>query len=266
MSTHRFEVIRGAVSNLQVRQGEEDFVSGSADKTVGGVAAAGLALDGLAGAATGAALSVGDTSERVDFFVCKVADQTVRGRFGTVGFADGDLVEVVGSLSGGVFDAYAIVRPSDRAIWTHPHCGRGSRAHLRFSARWIGLLAWLVSPVAMAGLMWLAADDANVAPPLWFVVTMYFGLGLLASAIFVFVASRFTKFARLSDETFAALGFENPTEVDLHKRLREASKAMTNEERLNYHPHARWVYKYCAARSRSITQQRRIAAPAPSPA
>lgn len=80
--------------------------------------------------------------------------------------------------------------------------------------------------------------------PLWFwLVAFLMGMSMIA-VILAFVASRFTKFAHLSDDIFVALGFDKPSEVDLHRRLREARKTFTHSDRFNYHPYARWVYKY----------------------
>ncbi|SFZ74938.1 putative type VI secretion system effector [Chitinimonas taiwanensis] len=244
MKSAKFEIIRGVVGDLQVAQEDKDFVFTAADKAAGGGAAVGLALGGLAGAATGAVLSTGDTAERVDFFVCRLGDTFVRGQFGEVNFSDGDVIEALGVRSGKHFDVLAVTRPSDRTIWMHPHCGRGTRAYLRFCFFWIGFLAWVISPAALFVLMWFAWGASSTVPPAWFIFTVYFGVGLIASSVLGFVASRFISFAHLSNDILRALCFEKPEEVDLPKRLREVSKTFTNEERLKYHPHARWVYKY----------------------
>jgi hypothetical protein len=244
MNGQQFKVVRGVVSDLRVQQDEKDFVFSSGDKAAGGVAAMGLALGGLAGAATGVALSAGNTAEQIDFFSCKVGDRFVRGKFGEVSFINGDSVEVVGLLQPTYFDAYAITRPSDRTIWMYPHCGRGSLAYLRFSAWWIGIVAWLLSPTTMFAFLWFASEKEDVMPPTWLFFAIWLSVGAISSVIFIFVASRFRMFAGISNRIFAALGFDNPTKVDLHERLRESGKTFSNVERLNYHPHARWVYKY----------------------
>jgi hypothetical protein len=244
MRSQTFEVIRGLVTELQVRQDEEDFVFSGGDKVMGGVTAAGLALGGLAGAATGAALSTSDAAERVDFFVCMVGGRAVKGRFGKVSFADGDAVEVVGSVSKEVLDAFAVVRPGDRTVWMHPHCGRGSATYKAYCTRAISLASLFVPAVFVVPLMTYGQIRIGNPIPIWFWLLNFLLLALLVAAVLAFVASRFNKFARLSDDIFAALSFDNPCDVDLPKTLRKASKSFTSLEGMNFHPYARWVYKY----------------------
>ena len=239
-SSQRLDLIKGVVSELQVRQLEEDFVFTNTDKTAGGMAAAVLSIGGLSGAATGALLSSGDTADKVYKFVCKVGDQIVIGRLGEVTFTNGDEVEIVGERRGNYISAYAIIRPSSRTIWMHPHCGRGRRAHMIHSIRWIALVSY-------GAPFFLALADyflSNPSKGLMFLFLMPLLVGLIVAIVFSFVAARFKKFSLLSSEIFATLHFNNPDKVDLPKLQKTTLKNATNEERLAYHPHARWVYKY----------------------
>lgn len=236
-------IIRGVVSQLQMRQAKEEFLFSGSDVAAGRTAAVGLAIDGLAGEATGAALSVGNTAERVDFFVCKVGDRVVKGRFGKVNFANGDSVEVLGSSHGNLLEAYAVTRPSDRTIWMHPHCGRGSSNYKRYCVRAIASLSLGVPAVFVISLMIYSYAQEDSPVPLWFWLLVFVVGASILAAILTSVAVRFTKFARISDVIFTALGFDKPCDVDLHKRLHEASR--TNHlDRTSFHPYARWVYKY----------------------
>ena len=245
MTVSRFDVVRGEVASLHVWQDDQDFVAQEGDSVAGGIAVVGLAAQGLAGAATSAAISSGSTADRVDFFTCSVGSHVIRGRFGKVTFQDGDLVEVVVQSGSGAAEAFAVVRPADRTMWLHPHCGRGTNAHLAFSVKWVGLASWVIVPIAvyllaLLGDVLIGGTQIPIDAMPWVVLAN----GILGSIVFGMTAVRFRRFARLSDEIFAALGFEKPAEVDLHRHLREASKEFSNENRLRYHPHARWVYKY----------------------
>ena len=241
MNNNQFQIIRGIVSDLRVTKDGKNFVFTGTDKAAGGAAAIGLAVGGLAGAATGAAMSSGDTADAVDFFICKVGEKNVKGQFGTVNFANGDNVEAVGAYSGDQFEAYALTRPADRTIWMYPHSGKGTQAYVRSSLMWIFIICWLISPLTMFGIIFFSSGNLS---PLWVFMILWLLFGLIGSAIFGFVAWRFMKFARISDAIFAALDFDDPPNVDLSKRLRAASRDFSNEERWNYHPHSRWVYKY----------------------
>jgi hypothetical protein len=114
----KFELIDGTVSELVVRQDEHDFVFNATDKTSGAVAATGLAIGGLAGAATGAVLSSSETAEQVDYFLCKVGEHSVRGRFGKVTFVDGDIVQIAVQRENNNLQAYAVVRCSVQLLET----------------------------------------------------------------------------------------------------------------------------------------------------
>ena len=100
-----------AVTDLKTSSSSENFVFGSGDRVIGGAAAAGLAAAGLAGAATGAAMSSGDAADKVTAFECRVGTQRVKGRFGEVTFADGDQIEVVGTVFKEELSALAVTRP-----------------------------------------------------------------------------------------------------------------------------------------------------------
>ena len=236
-----FRKISGDVANLHVTQDEQDFFQAQATQAVGGAAAIGLAVEGLAGAATSAAISSGSMSERMDFFTCTIGNQNVWGRFGTTSFKDGDYVEAVGQDTPNGFEAYAITRPADRTIWMYPHCSRGSKAHLRHSLKGILLLCWVLNPIFI--LFVVAISNAGWSP-WWFWPTAIIGWGFIFSIVLIFVSFKFTNFAVLSNEIFIELGFDNPTEVDLPKRLKLVGKEWLYTESQNYHPCARWVFKY----------------------
>ncbi len=233
--------IIGTVTNLQTSAASEDFVFGVRDRAAGNVAAIGLAAGGLAGAATGAAISSGDAADKVTTFACDVGTQRVTGRFGEVTFVEGDEVEVVGSVYADTFSALAITRPSDRTIWMHPHCSRGTKAYLRFCLRWIPALA-----VATPAVMFTAATffSSGESPPWWFEVISIGAAALMLGVIQSLVAHRFYSFAKLSDQIFSGFQFDQPEYVDLPKRLSIASKSLSPEDRQRYHPWKRWVYKY----------------------
>ena len=236
-------IIRGKVSDLHISLGEEDFVFTNADKSAGAGAAVGLAVGGLAGAATGAVYNSGDAADKLDFFICRVGEELVKGRFGKVSFSDGDTVEVVGLKDANQFNAYAVTRPSDRTIWMYPHCTRGSKAYKKFSIKWILILSFVVMPLFMTLIFSLIAKNHGDTLS-WQIFPMLIPGVLLASIIHAFVARRFMKFAHIADDIFESLGFDNPADVDLPKRLRPTIKGLTNQECWSYHPQAGWVFKY----------------------
>jgi hypothetical protein len=233
--------VAGTVADLKTSTTSENFVVGSGDRAVGAAAAVGLGAAGLAGAATGAAMSSGDAADKVTAFTCKVGTQRVAGRFGEVTFAEGEQIEVVGTVSSGELSALAVVRPSDRTIWMHPHCSRGTKAYRHFCMRWIPALSFL-TPTVFVLLMTLISGGRG-SDFLFFAVMITAGAIAVAALLFL-LARKFRPFAKLSDQIFAALEFDQPESVDLPKRLSQTSSALSQEERKRYHPWSRWVYKY----------------------
>jgi hypothetical protein len=242
-SSGDFVLIKGIVSALETSEDQEVFVGGGTGRTAGAVAAVGLASEGLAGAAAGAAQFSSDIADKVTQFQCKVGDLLVAGRFGAIGFAEGDLVEVVGRQAGTLFSVYAVARPKDRSIWMHPHCGRGSRAFKMFAFKWVSLFAWLVVPAFTVGMIAFNMPDGHQLP-LWAMAAQWSVTGAVFSLCFGFVASRFWRYAKLSDQIFAALELPEPKTVNLQKTLSAAMQSMTQAEKLKYHPMKRWVYRY----------------------
>jgi hypothetical protein len=231
----------GTVADLKTSATSENFVVGQGDRAAGSVAAVGLGAAGLAGAATGAAVSSGDAADKVTAFTCKVGSRSVTGRFGEVTFTDGDQVEVVGTEFDGTFSALAVARPSDRTIWMHPHCSRGTEAYRRFCLRWIPALSFLI-PVVFVLVMTMISGTREM--DFWFFATTI-ASGTVAVAVLLFLLARkFLHFAKLSDQIFAGLQFGDPKSVDLPRRLSAMSSALTPEDRQRYHPWKRWVYKY----------------------
>ena len=236
-----FRKISGDVANLHVTQDEQDFFQAQATQAVGGAAAIGLAVEGLAGAATSAAISSGSMSERMDFFTCTIGSQNVWGRFGTTSFKDGDHVEAVGQDTPNGFEAYAITRPADRTIWMYPHCSRGSKAHLVYSILVTMGIGFLV-PLFIFSLLEFMSERPFIGMPEWLIAPAVGGT--VCTIALSFVAWRFIKFACIADKIFEALGFDTPKEVDLPKRLKSVSKGWRHPDSQNYHPCARWVFKY----------------------
>jgi hypothetical protein len=86
--------------------------------------------------------------------------------------------------------------------------------------------------------------SSDELPPWWFQVVSIAAAAAMLGIIMSLVARRFFSFAKLSDQIFAGLQFDDPESVDLPKRLSAISSELSPEERKLYHPWSRWVYKY----------------------
>ncbi len=253
------QLIDGVVSGLTVHAGEEEFVRSAGQQTTGIGAAAGLALEGMAGAAAGAGLAASSAGDSVEFFTCKIGEQPVQGRFSKVTFKDGDALEMVvaAQLSGRPL-VLAARRSSDRVLWMTPHCSRGESGHRHFSMGMAGklLVAFLCGGMAFIVLMQYLHDQTELID--WFAMTIVAGMAAIAAPYY---AIRFYRqwlpIARQAEQIFAALGYPDPSRVDLprdHKRYCK-SKGIGWPYTVNNGVDAGpWTYHYLESQGSRATQ------------
>jgi hypothetical protein len=244
------KLINGVVSGLKVHAGEEEFVRSAGQHAAGVGAAAGLALEGMAGAAAGAGLAASSAGDVVQIFSCTLGDQAVQGRFSKVTFKDGDVLEmVIAPQRNGMPLVLAARRANDRVLWLAPHCSRGKKGHTKFAF----LLAWKLLGLFLAlGLIFIAVMEYfSASEPfkhLEFDLALITGLSAIAAP---YLSIRFYRqwlpIARQAEPIFTALGYPDPSRVDLprdHKRYCK-SKGIgwpyTVNNRVDAGP---WTYHY----------------------
>ena len=220
------KVVSGVVSNLSIYAGEEEFIRSAGQQAAGVGVAAGLAASGLAGVAAGTSLAVASGGDSVEFFSCRVGEAPIKGCFSKVSFKDGDELTVVTTSSPqiGSTRVAAARRARDYLIWMTPHCSRGTKAHAAFA--WT-LVAKLLFVFLFAGglfvvlMMSMSERQANLAFD-WYAFAVVSAMAGIAAPYF---AIRFYRqwlpIAREAERIFAALGYPDPSRVDLprdHKR------------------------------------------------
>lgn len=239
MNRQRYERLTGIVSELSTAADRQDFLFRQGEQAAGAAAAAGLALEGLAGAAASASASSGDATDAVATFQCRVGPHRVTGCLGSIGFADGDEVIVLGQRHGDAWVAQAVARPADRTIWMPPHSGRGHRAFLRSLLTWWGSACLLV-PQCMALLMILTSDYPFTWH--WMLTSGLSGTAPLLLVV-LWTAWRVYPYATLSTALFQALGLPDAASVNLpritRRHLRSAPDAIQQ-----FHPYTPWVFRY----------------------
>lgn len=242
----RFGLLLGSITDLVVSSGEQEFVQTGADKAIGTGVAATLALSGLAGAATGAMLSVSGSADAVQFFTCTVGGHRIAGRFSKVWFENGDIVEVVGEPQrDGSFAVYAVRRAGDSTLWMYPHCSRGRRAHWVYALKMIPVGTAVLTALGslFIGLFELFSDEKSPANFLWFMFWLYTGLSLVVGLYFPLkIGRRWRPFVDIAEKIFSALGYENPSQVDMEKQnsIYWKKLAKPSEPRRV----APWVFRY----------------------
>ncbi len=255
------QLIGGVVSGLTVHAGEEEFVRSVGQQTTGVGVAAGLALEGMAGAAAGTGLAASSAGDSVEFFTCKIGEQSVQGRFSKITFKDGDVLDMVISPQRNSLPlVLATRRSSDRVLWMAPHCSRGTSAHKSFALR---LFGWLVLGMPLFFIIPSFAIIYISDIPMDFDGVLFHGaiclaLGLIAAPYY---AIRFYRqwlpIARQAEQIFAALGYPDPSRVDLprdHKRYCK-SKGIGWPYTVNKGVDAGpWTYHYLESQGSRATQ------------
>lgn len=239
MSSVPYERLVGKVSELSTMTGRQDFVWRQGDRDVGAVAATGLALEGLAGAAASTAASQGDATDPIMTFQCRVGPYPVTGFLGNVGFVDEDEVIVLGQRQGDTWVARAVARPLDRTIWMPPHSGRGHRAFLKML-----LLGWGSACLLGSFLFAMVMDIIHGMPMDWFWwLTSSLVTGTMLMLVVGLVAWRVYPYAVMSSRLFQALGLPNPSRVNLPRLTRQYLRG-TPDATSRFHPMTPWVFRY----------------------
>lgn len=237
-------VITGVVSGLTIHSGEEEFVRSRGQQAAGVGAAAGLAVEGLAGAAAGAGLAAASAGDAVEFFSCKVGDQFVEGRFSKASFKDGDELRVVTSKQQGRPLVLAARRALDHVIWMVPHCSRGSKAHTAFAWRLaVRLFLWFF----LAGVLFVVLMEYSTSPNpfkfIWFDISLISAIAAIASPYFsIRFYRQWLPIAQQAEQIFAALGYPDPSHVDLPRDHKLYCKA--NGIKWPYLTDGPWIYHY----------------------
>lgn len=238
-------VITGVVSGLTIHSGEEEFVRSRGQQAAGVGAAAGLAVEGLAGAAAGAGLAAASAGDAVEFFSCKVGDQFVEGRFSKASFKDGDELRVVTSKQQGRPLVLAARRAVDHVIWMVPHCSRGVAAHKMFALRMLGwLLIGLPAFFFSMPMLFILFDNSPTEVGfIQFMGGISLVMGITAA---LYYSIRFYRqwlpIAQQAEQIFAALGYPDPSRVDLPRDHKLYCKA--NGIKWPYLTDGPWIYHY----------------------
>lgn len=233
-------LVKGILSNLQWSQGSEDFVFTKTDKNVAGSAAIGAAALGQAFNAGGLAMASGDTGYTMNYFVGKLGDITVKGRFYQPDFKDGDEMEMVGTRNGDVYEVVAARRLSDRLLWILPSSQRGHKAHRKWAIKWSLILAFVIAPLTPAGIIFIVRGGASDFNLNFFLAMLGSGFlfGLMTLAISYEMYTKATGSSYITTGILQAFGYKNPEWVDLAVASKLAVKQKHKETGKYFSPDA----------------------------
>lgn len=240
----KLTLISGRLSELRIEDSEENFVSSGGAEVVAGATATGLAVAGLAGAATTSLYAASGGSDSVQSFTGIVDGKRISGRFSKIWFKNGDHLEcAVDQLTDESCTAYAVRRPSDQTLWMFPHCSRGSKKHWKYARKMsvilafsmaIGLLLFLVPHYGFA--LW---DNKKS----YFVSTIFIIMGVVMGLYFSLnTARKWAPFVAIAESIFTAFGYPDPAQVDMPEQdsafwKKNAAAGVSGDS-------APWVFRY----------------------
>ena len=215
----QYRVLQGEVSQLRTEATHVQYLKNIKQQQELAGAVAGLqALTGQAGSVNSAQTAM-DEGDPIVGFTMLVAGQAVHGSFWKTTFKDGDHVQVIGQESGGIFEAVAVAKPDERAIWMQPHCERGTRAQKRNLLKcsvWFAILGYVC-----AVLLGTFSDM-----PMW-IMLVSFSI-IVPGTLFLTVGMSWKDFMSFSGEmnaVGAALNLPAPENIDLFKSTKLARKS-----------------------------------------
>lgn len=234
---NELNIVRGTVADLQITKAYEDFAFSEGSKSAIGAGAVTAAAMGDVFNSAVLAVGLGGAEIDVEYFTCVVEGNRLAGRFHRVGFKDGDDVEFVCDRMGDVQAVLAARDPNKRLLWTLPYHARGDAAQNKMAIKWIIGFSLVASSATM--LISLPSESSRqFSEGLMEFVPMF----LICLAVGFFVRSFFVRHGKAATSIFAALGYKNPSQVD----MKQIDHVARKKSRSDQHSGAQelWTYHY----------------------
>jgi hypothetical protein len=253
------QIVSGKITLLHKAEGRLNLLAGLQQKA--GLAGAGLALAGQAGAAANALSLVLYDGEDVEHFGFALGEQVVVGTFENAFFDDGDEVKVVASrLNNGILFAHAIVRVADSALWMPYNIKHGRVAMMKSTAKMGGVGGALMSAIALV-MFYSQAGLAVLLELLPGLALGVFGFIALVGS-WVYLDSRHE--ALYAERLFKAMGFKNPSIVNLSP-FSLSSECGHSASRLHYVFNLRKALAAYGSLSKAPRPAAKVKTPRPKP-
>lgn len=228
--------LTGTIENLKCQRQEAHFVFTESSRNVMGVTALAAGIAGLSGQAIAMAQNAESLKEEADYLEFTLDGKLIKGWVWANPFRNGNEVEIAAEWLVDHFEAYAIARPSDRIIALYPHCSRGKTTHIKNAAKW-WFFGTTISMIFCLGIFFLVllfmdADVTGSIDRLIFISEMVLGFFYFVSGVFTLVhTEEWMKFVKIAERSFAALGWEKPSSIDLVKSTDIHFKKTPNRDR-----------------------------------
>lgn len=217
-------VARGVIKRYECNRAEASFVLTKNDQRVMQMSAIANAFAGMGGVATSQMSNASNIEEWADYLSFEINDQRYQGWVWRSPFSEDDDVEVVYRMTSSINEVVAIERPLDRLIALYPHCSRGVSAHWRaVSKAWFIWVFCLISFVIFSGLGMLLGFTKELFLDIYNYIFLACFI-LVFSAFTIKMGFKLLPFASVAERVFAALGWGNPSQIDLKRSSKEKKK------------------------------------------
>lgn len=233
-------LIKGIVDELRVTEGYEDL--SPFQNIRNGAAAVGAMAAALESSISSSVLAGSRNSAEVkmNFFTCIIGEYLLKGKFYSVGFKNGDVMEFVASLSEGIYEVYCACSPSRQLIWTRPHQTRGHVAQHRSDFR--KTVCFSLGFGIFFTLLWNFDLDATHKTQAY--VTAFLLAFVMTFALGILICRQFYDYSYNATKIFEILGFADPDEIDLPKNHARAEKEYAEKNMTAISTSTPWQYRY----------------------
>jgi hypothetical protein len=217
-------MVSGVIKNYECTRAEASFVLTRNDQRVMEMSAVANALAGMGGIATSQMANASHIEEAADYLSFDIDGRRYQGWVWRSPFDEGDAVSVVYREKGDANELVAIARTSDRMIALYPHCSRGVSAHWKtvFKA-WFIWVVCLITVMVFTGL----GITRGFTLDIFLNIDNYIFLAcfiIIFSAFAINMGLKLLPFSRVAESVFSALGWKNPSRIDLKKSAKEKRK------------------------------------------
>jgi hypothetical protein len=227
------QIITGVVSELKVSSEYVDIFSDS-EKTGLGIAAIGAAAIGQAFNATALAATTAAAELELQFFSCNADGVPIAGKFDSVDFHNGDVIDFVVSSGDSVAICHAARSESKRVLWMQPYHVRGSDAQKLHDIKSAFTRSFLIT-LALAIITQITNPPPNWQSRVAADIIIFF----ICLLVLWWVSSRFAIFAFKTNIILQVLGYESPERVDLARASKMARRLAKDSGVLSP-----WTYRY----------------------
>ncbi|MCP1575174.1 hypothetical protein J2S30_003553 [Herbaspirillum rubrisubalbicans] len=217
-NSNDLQKLTGHIQNFRKSRETANFFFTARDQSNMRLGAILSALIGDSGQAASLSSYASSMEDAADFVQFELEGRAISGWLCGSPFKDGDYVEAAVKKQGSSYELFAVYKPEDRNIALYPHCVRGTSAFLHIALR----RTFFVNVLFLTALclLFLFGGSQSLEQAIEFISSKEATWGFLLAIVLttggcVAMAWKWLPFAKLAEQIFRALEFQQPSNVDL---------------------------------------------------